>query len=83
MAKTNPCCLACQAIIDFSQYSDIYTGHRAGLAPEGAENLGYCYDCYCEKYCGKLPMVTDPSIPAPGTALTPRQKMGQRHTDGG
>lgn len=71
-------CKSCDEVVDESNFDrddsdELMTGHDSG----------YCLDCFEEMRSGKISMVTDSSLPAPGTGLTMRQKLGQRQTDGG
>ena len=78
-----PVCRACGEVIDVSEFLDPEDSTIPAADLADAATSGYCLTCYTELKLGAIPMVTDSSLPAPGTGLVYRQKMKQRQTDGG
>lgn len=75
-------CSKCGEEIDISEFADaIRLGNYVDFV-YWADVSGQCWSCYREVEFDETPLI-ESSIPAPGTALTLRQKYGQRNTDGG
>lgn len=77
-------CEFCQDPVDISEYTEHQRNYEDQICDRLLERpLKFCLGCYLELRHDQLPFVTDSRIPARGTGLTPRQRMGQRRTDGG
>jgi hypothetical protein len=76
-------CRSCDDPIDADEFNK---ARRRGNLPEETSEYpmaDYCFTCFCELAGKQTPMVTDSNLAPPGTGLTPRQRYGKRHTDGG
>jgi len=80
---SNQVCRACGEVVDLSEFTKAPDTQPSRFRFEAGELSGYCFTCFCELEIGVTPMVTDSSLPAPGTGLTYRQRLGHWHTDGG
>ena len=76
-------CKSCGDPIDADEYSE---ARENGPLPRDTgeyDSSEYCCSCFCELATGRIPLVTDSSLPAPNTGLTPRQRYALGKTDGG
>lgn len=73
-------CRCCGDLIDEEEYEE-----AESLPPETPQYQmsAYCCACFCELAGGVIPKVTDPTLAAPHTGLTKRQRYGLGKTDGG
>jgi hypothetical protein len=76
-------CRSCGEPIDAQEYVE---AQRNGSLPGETRDYTmseYCCACFCELGGAAIPRVTDPTLPAPHTGLTLRQRHKLGKTDGG